>query len=423
MTAQDLRGKPIVLITGASGNLGRSVATALMGSYQIVGLDRQASDDGDFPVIAVDLSADDSVVSALQVFRETYGPHIASVVHLAAYFDFTGEDNPLYQSVNVEGTRRLLRALQDFEVAQFLYPSTMLVHAPCRPGELIDETQPIAPGWAYPASKAAAEAVVRAECGHIPSVILRLAGVYDGHTMVPTMAQQMARIYERDLQSHLYSGSTLVGQSALHRDDMLDALKRTVDRRARLPTNTEILIGEAQAVGYGVLQDRLGQLMHGADAWPTLQVPKPLAAAGAWVQGQLEPLVPDAIDGGKPPFIRPFMVAMADDHFALDIRRARLLLDWEPRHHLADELPQMVSNLKADPVAWYTANGVMAPGWVTSAVEGEAAKPSEASAAPVPPLAHVVENPDELRTRHEAQRQAEHGAWRWAHFVNLGLGS
>ena len=32
-----------------------------------------------------------------------HGSRIASVVHLAAYFDFTGEDNPLYQSVNVDG--------------------------------------------------------------------------------------------------------------------------------------------------------------------------------------------------------------------------------------------------------------------------------------------------------------------------------
>ena len=156
MRAQGLRGKPIVLITGANGNLGRSVARALMVQYQIVGLDREAQELGsesgpdgvDFPVIAVDLSADDSVISALQVFRDAYGSRIASVVHLAAYFDFTGEDNPLYQSVNVEGTRRLLHALQGFEVAQFLYPSTMLVHAPCNPGEHIDETQPIHPALA-----------------------------------------------------------------------------------------------------------------------------------------------------------------------------------------------------------------------------------------------------------------------------------
>jgi nucleoside-diphosphate-sugar epimerase len=43
---------------------------------------------------------------------------VASVVHLAAYFDFSGEEHPLYDKLNVEGTRLLLRALGDFEVGQ-----------------------------------------------------------------------------------------------------------------------------------------------------------------------------------------------------------------------------------------------------------------------------------------------------------------
>ncbi len=399
----DFNDRPIVLVTGAAGNLGRSVAAALADAYRIVGLDRQAREEGpegNYPILAMDLGSDESVALAMAAFRSAHGLRIASVMHLAAYFDFTGEDNPLYQSVNVDGTRRLLRALQGFEVGQFLYPSTMLVHAPCRPGEHIDESQPLAPAWAYPQSKAAAEEVVREERGHIPSVVLRLAGVYDRQTMVPTMARQMARIYERDLQSHLYAGSMLVGQSALHRDDMLAALRLAVDRREQLPSGTEVLIGEADAIGYEVLQDTLGGLMHGAQTWLTLRVPKPLAAAGAWVQGQLEPVVPDAIDGGHAPFIRPFMVAMADDHYALDIRRASDLLGWVPRHRLADELPNMVASLKADPAAWYAANGIPAPGWITPGG-----------------------NADALRTDHEALRKAEHGHWRWAHFVNIALGS
>ena len=170
---------------------------------------------------------------ALHKFRDAFGSRIASVIHLVAYFDFTGEENPLYQSVTVDGTRRLLRALRPFEVEQFVYASTMLVHAPCRPGERIDESQPIEPRWSYPKSKAAAEEVIRAEHKQTPYVILRLAGVYDERSMVPTMAQQIARIYERDFQSHFYSGSTLVGQAMLHRDDMLEAFRRTVDRRER----------------------------------------------------------------------------------------------------------------------------------------------------------------------------------------------
>jgi nucleoside-diphosphate-sugar epimerase len=236
--------RPIVLITGATGNLGRSLGKALASDYRTVGLDL-AAEGADFAVLEVDFTSDASIELAFRKFRDRFGSQIASVIHLVAYFDFTGEENPLYQSVTVEGTRRLLRALQEFEVEQFVYSSTMLVHAPCRPGERIDEHQPIDPRWAYPKSKAAAEDVIRAEHKQIPYVILRLAGVYDEHAMVPTMAQQIARIYERDFQSHFYSGNTLVGQSMLHRADMLDAFRRTIDRRDALPPETEILIGEA----------------------------------------------------------------------------------------------------------------------------------------------------------------------------------
>jgi nucleoside-diphosphate-sugar epimerase len=401
MTDSDVR--PIVLITGATGNLGRSIGEELGTDYRIVGLDRSA-EGADFPVFEADFTSDAAVELALHKFRGAFGSRIASVIHLVAYFDFTGEDNPLYRSVNVEGTRRLLRTLQEFEVRQFVYASTMLVHAPCRPGERIDEHQPIEPRWAYPESKAAAEAVIRAEHKRIPYVILRLAGVYDEHSMVPTMAQQMARIYERDFQSYFYSGSTLVGQAMLHREDMLDAFRRAVDRRDALRPETEILIGEPDAIGYDALQDKLGELIHGVDDWPTLRVPKPVAAAGAWAQGQLEPAIPDAIDRGEPPFIRPFMVGMADDHYALDIRRARDLLGWEPRHRLKEELPRLVAALKNDPAGWYETNRVTPPLWLSKADE-------------------LGRHPEKLRARYEAQIKTEHGENRWAHFVNMGLGT
>ena len=395
--------RPIVLITGAAGNLGRSLGAALQHDYRIVGFD--LTDGGtDFPIIEVDFTSDPAVELALRKFRDAFGSRIASIIHLAAYFDFTGEDNALYRRVNVDGTRRLLRGLQGFEVEQFVYSSTMLVHAPCQPGERIDERQRIEPRWAYPQSKAAAEEIIRAEHKNIPYVILRLAGVYDEHSMVPTLAQQIARIYERDFQSYFYSGSTLVGQAMLHREDMLDAFCRAVDRRKALPSETEVLIGEPDAIGYDALQDELGYLLHGADDWPTLRLPKALAVAGSWMQGKLEPVIPDMIDKGEPPFIKPFMVPMADDHYALDIRRARDLLGWEPRHRLKDELPRIVAAFKDDPISWYEANGVTPPTWFSAAEK-------------------LGQNPDELSARHEAQVKDEHRANRWAHFVNIGLGT
>jgi nucleoside-diphosphate-sugar epimerase len=395
--------KPIVLITGAAGNIGRSLATALSDAYTIVGIDRPGS-KADFPLIDADFTDDASVAQAMAQFREVHGDHIASVIHLVAFFDFTGEENPLYDSVNVEGTRRLLRALQPIEVEQFVYASTMLVHAPGKPGEPIDEDQPIGPRWAYPESKAKAEAAIREEHGRIPYVLLRLAGLYDEQTSVPTLANQIARIHVRDFQSHFYSGSTFVGQSMVHREDMLDAFRRTIDRRRDIASGTAILIGEPEAMGYEALQDELGYLIHGVEDWPTLRLPKAAAAVGAWAQEKLEPVVPDAIDQGEPPFIKPFMVRMADDHYELDITRARRLLGWEPRHRLKDRLPDMILTLKQDPAAWYEANGLMPP----------------------PELAEAKEaghHPEGVRRQHEAKVRSEHRANRWAHFVNIALGA
>src|SRR5688572_31492166 len=168
--------KPIVLITGAAGNIGRSLAAEFADGYTVVGLD-QSGKTADFPLLGADFTSADSVAKAMAELRERFGTRIASVIHLAAYFDFTGEDNPLYQAVNVEGTKHLLRGLQPFQVEQFLYASTMLVHAPGKPGEPIDEAQPIEPGWAYPKSKAAAEQAIAEEHGAAPYVILRLAGL------------------------------------------------------------------------------------------------------------------------------------------------------------------------------------------------------------------------------------------------------
>lgn len=395
--------KPLVIITGAAGNLGQSLGKALRPEYEIVGFDLRA-DKSDFPIIGMDLTSGPAIELALRKLRDSFGSNIASVIHLAAYFDFSGEDSALYDQVNVEGTRKLLRALRDFEVDQFIYSSTILVHSSCRPGEHIDENQPVEPRWAYPRSKAAAEEVVRAEREKTPYVLLRLAGVYDEHVMVPTLSHQIARIFERDFQSHFYSGNTLVGQAMLHREDLIEAFRRVIDRRHILPPATEILIGEPDAMGYDALQDELGRLLHGADEWSTLRLPKVIAAAGSWAQHTFEPVIPDMIDKGEPPFVRPFMIPMSDDHYALDVRRARDLLGWEPKHRLQEELPRMVGLLKSDPLRWYKANGITPPLWF-----GAAGK--------------LGEKPEELSARHRERIRAEHGAYRWAHFLNIGLGT
>src|SRR3546814_13732678 len=107
---------------------------------------RRSSDlgppDPPSPAVAIDfdLGSDEAIRSAFEEVRSRFGNRIASVIHLAAYYDVTGEPSPLYEKITVEGTRRLIDALKSFEVEQFVYASPMLVHrATDRPDERIDE--------------------------------------------------------------------------------------------------------------------------------------------------------------------------------------------------------------------------------------------------------------------------------------------
>jgi len=64
------------------------------------------------------------------------------------------------------------------------------------------------------------------------------------------------------------------------------------------------------------------------------------------------------------------MIELADDHYGLDVSRARALLDWTPEHRLMDVLPTIIAGLREDPEDWYEKNGVDMPAAVAEQAGG-----------------------------------------------------
>jgi nucleoside-diphosphate-sugar epimerase len=349
----------IVIVTGSNGRIGQAVMRRFAGRFgDVVGFDRKAPapPPPGCTYVPVEITSDESVREGLRVIRDHHGSRVASVVHLAAYYDFFGAPSEKYDEITVRGTERLLRGLGEagLRVEQFVFSSTMLVHRPGEPGLFIDEDWPLEPTWAYPESKVRTEQVIREQRGGIPAVLLRISGVYDDLCHSIPLANQMQRIYEGRLTSRVYSGSTSHGQSFMHMDDLVEAIALTVGRRAELPPEVPVLLGEPEVLSYDELQHTFARLIHG-EGWETLEVPgplSPLAKAGAWVMEKLP---------GADPFIKPWMIERANDHYALDITRARTLLGWEPRRSLRATIPKMVAALKADPLGFYRENDLEPP--------------------------------------------------------------
>ena len=358
MTLQNADRATTVIVTGSSGLIGQPVCRRLAErGYRVAGFDRPGAPHPPPQAMNVpcDLTDEKSMTEAVDTVKRAWGPRVASVVHLAAYYDFSGEDSPLYEQLTVNGTRRLLRMLRDpargMSLEQFVFSSTMLVHAPCEPGQFITEDWAVAPTWAYPRSKVDAEQTIARARGEVRAVFLRIAGVYDDACHSIPLAHQIDRIYRGKLTSRVYPGPTSHGQSFVHLDDVVDSIVLAVEKRADLPEQVPILIGEPVTLTYDELQHTIARLLEG-ESFETRRVPAVVAKVGAWLQD----VVP-----GSDPFIKPWMIDRAAEHYALDVSRARDVLGWEPKRSLRQTLPRMIEALKDDPVKWYQENKLGEP--------------------------------------------------------------
>ena len=416
----------IIIVTGSNGRIGDAVMRRFAGRFtDVIGFDRKAPKPPPpgCVYIPVEITSDEGVREGLRTIRDHHGAHVAAVIHLAAYYDFFGRPSPMYEEVTVRGTGRLLRGLRalGFHVEQFVFSSTMLVHRPGEPGEFITEDWPLEPTWAYPESKVRTEQLIRAERGDVPAVLLRISGVYDDLCHSIPLAHQIQRIHERDLTSRLYSGSTAHGQAFMHMDDLVDAIERVVERRAGLSPEIPILLGEPEALSYDELQHTIARLLRGSSK-ETIEIPSqlsPLAKAGAWVLDHVP---------GQEAFIKPWMIDRANDHYALDITRARTVLGWEPKRSLRRTLPQMIAALQADPVRWYRENDLELPSALAKEAEererqaGRAAEPHGGQASRPPsratmratrPRRHPCRHPRRRTGRTRRRPRRATARWRW----------
>jgi nucleoside-diphosphate-sugar epimerase len=343
--------KGIIIVTGSAGRIGSAVSAELGKNHRIVGFEllKAIYASKNEELVPVDISSDESVSQAMLHIKNFYGTKITAVIHLAAYYSFSNTHYDNYKKITVEGTTRLLKALQDFEVEQFLFSSTMLVHKSCPIGTKITEKSPVVGSWAYPLSKIETEAAIHKYRGKIPTVILRISGVYDDKCHSIPISNQIQRIYEKQFIRFFFSGNLHAGASFMHMDDVVEAIVKCVKLRKELPKETVLLLGEEKMLSTDQLQRKISKLLTGKEM-RTFRVPKIMACIGAWFLCH----IPFVIK----PFIKPWMIWLADDNYDLDISKAKKLLKYEPKHNLEDTLAIMIKDLKANPKAWYKANGL-----------------------------------------------------------------
>ena len=117
------------------------------------------------------------------------------------------------------------------------------------------------------------------------------------------------------MESYFFPGDATHGQAFIHLADLGGCFRSVVRLRTELAPCQTFVIGEQDVMSYMQLQEELGKMIH-LKEWPAIRIPKSAAKAGAWVKDKLA-------DAEHAPFIKPWMIDLADDHYAANIAQYR----------------------------------------------------------------------------------------------------
>ena len=159
--------KPVVVVTGVSGNLGCRLLP-LLSSYSVIGVDvKPPQTDSELQFERMDLGEESSTRALYELFRDT---HTYAAVHLAFVIDpvRTGVlDLERMWQINVAGTARVMEAVTeanrttDDGVKQFIFPSSVSVYGPNLPRPATEESVLAAHTLPYAIHKRQSDEVVQ----------------------------------------------------------------------------------------------------------------------------------------------------------------------------------------------------------------------------------------------------------------------
>jgi len=162
--------KPVVVVTGAAGNLGCRLLP-MLGRYSVIGVDlAPPKTDAELQFEKMDLGEESSTRALFELLRDT---HTYAVLHLAFVIDpvRTGViDVPRMWQINVAGTARVMEAITevnrttDDSVKQFIFPSSVSAYGSDLPEPVSEDAELGAHTLPYAMHKKEADLVVQQRC-------------------------------------------------------------------------------------------------------------------------------------------------------------------------------------------------------------------------------------------------------------------
>jgi nucleoside-diphosphate-sugar epimerase len=346
---------PRLIITGASGFIGRQLLDFFKEDFLVVALARRsqlqcgAAVHPNITWYQVDIGDREPLAAAFGYIRDSGGADY--VVHLAAHYDFTGDNHPEYWRTNVEGMRNVLDECRNLALKRFIFSSSLAACSFPRRGEVLTEKSPPDGEHIYALTKRIGEEMLAEYDDTVPSCIMRLAAMFSDWCEYPPLYIFLETWLSTVWNSRILGGRGTTAIPYLHVREMGPFIRRIIDLGEKLGQREILIASPSATLSHKFLFDLANIDFFGNRRRPFL-VPKSLARFGVFGRDVLGRVL------GNRPFERPWMIDYLDTDLAVDASHTYERLTWRPRKRLLLQrrMPFMVEHRKMNPSEWQRLN-------------------------------------------------------------------
>lgn len=345
-----------VLITGASGFIGRHLVKYLCPEYHVIAFARRTQKEVDLEPhpnlewLLVDIMDPIKFRQAFIIATSLHPPDF--IFHLAAYYDF-GEQvySDIYEKTNIGATRILLELSKGIGVKRFIFTSSLVASKFPAPGEYVDENRPPDAEFPYARTKRQGEQLVREFSQYFPCSIVRLAAVCSDWCEYEPLYHFLKIWLSDRWDARILPGKGKMAIPYIHVCCVISLFDQILKKTDELKPFDTFLASSDNPVSLVDLYGNATRHYFGQARQPIF-APLFVARMGVRFRNLTGKLT------GKPPFEKLWMLDYADMTFSTDSSYTRKTLDWQPksRHDISRRLLHLIENLKATPETWHRKN-------------------------------------------------------------------
>ena len=348
--------KTTILVTGASGFIGKYFIDAVKDKYDIIALARRSSTEAGVPFHPNIRWIQWNIANKI-AFNEVMGYLIGRggadvVVHLAGYYDFEYDNNPEYERTNIRGTNNVLELARQLDVKHFIFASSLAACKFPTNGKDINEDSPADANFTYAESKNAGEKLCLQYSSHFKCSVVRFAAIFSDWCEYGPLYQFIQTWVSGKWDSRILGGKGNSAITYLHIIDLVRFINLLIENTENIDPFRVYIASPDGSTSHKELFASITRDYFGKPVKP-LFIPASLTFPGLIVKKIL-----GKVHLVSPPFEKFWMLKYIDLQLNINASQTQDLLNFKPapRYHILRRMIYLLDKMKSHPNEWQLKN-------------------------------------------------------------------